>query len=186
MSDDQSDKEKSDISHGLSGRDNDCNDDGDSSDDDSNECSKNEIPASISHRLSGVDNDCNDNDDSLTDDDDDSKECSDNEPASNSHRVSNKDNDSNDDDDSFTDDDDDSKRYLNHEAIDDDDDYDMQKPHCLQTLMEMCTFLRQIEIISVGFHSVLRKGWLTNRPPPERLVWVFFKYSVVLNRDKNI
>jgi len=44
----------------------------------------------------------------------------------------------------------------------------IEKHHSLQTFMVSGIFLRQVEIVSVGFHSVLRKGWSSSRPPPER------------------
>lgn len=86
-------------------------------------------------------------------------------------------NDTDDDDEADGDDDD---TYADNDSWSTEDDSDdihddnwqctLEKHHCLQTMMESCTFLRQIEIISVGFHSVLRKGWVINRPPPERFV----------------
>ena len=56
-----------------------------------------------------------------------------------------------------------------------------EKPNsCLKTFINSCTFLHQIEIINVGFHSVLRKGWMISRPPPERYVATF---SITVRTD---
>jgi hypothetical protein len=45
---------------------------------------------------------------------------------------------------------------------------EIEECHCLQSFIFSCSFLLQIEIIGVGFNSVLRKGLPISRPPPER------------------
>lgn len=120
-----------------------------------------------------------DDDSSYTDDGDDDNYTDDDKDVNTD--CDNDGNTDDDDDDSYTDDDDNDSVNSddddqndnstgNHNDNDDSTKCTIEKHYCLHTFMESCTFLRQVEIINVGFHSVLRKGWTTSRPPPERFV----------------